>query len=533
MSKSTRHRRAGLALLRDQVVGLFGERSDFAVFAGLTLALAGPLAVGLSIVLAPLELLDLLLVSLFALNALWVSSAAVTALMGLPQHPEQRPPPGWRAADRTAVVFLICGEDPMDIAGRIAAMHADLTRAGDAPTTDIWLLSDTPHDGAAREAAAMTGLIASGCLRYRRRAENTGRKPGNLADWVEHHGAGYDSMLVMDADSAMTADRLSALRWRMERDAGLGLIQSGIRLRPGTSRFARLQRLSARLTGPVFIRGLSAWSGSAGNYWGHNALIRVAAFRAVMRLPRLTGPAPYGGDILSHDFIEAAWLRRAGWAVGVSPDGRGSHEAGPDDLATFHKRDRRWCQGNLQHMRLIFARGLDPASRVHLASGVQSYLAAPVWLTLVLLFLLAGMAPGAVPLLSAALGLLLVPKLCALALFRHRTRSPWRRRIFLRATAAELGLSTLVSPLVMIRQTMAVGAFVLGRDCGWKTPTPTRLPALPVLPRGLVEAFAGAALVFTAAMAGGSAWQAMWLVLIAGPLLAAPWLVPWLDAEPA
>lgn len=502
--------------------------AEQARFALLTLGLSAPLVGGLWAVLAPLEALDILLVTLFALNALWVASAAATTLLGLRESPEADPPDGWHATQRTAVLFLICGEAPEAVAGRIAAMQADLARAGDAATTDLWLLSDTPAGAAGREARAVADLLAARTLRYRRRALNLGRKPGNIADWVAEHGGHYDTMLVMDADSAMSASRLATLRWRMENAPGLGLLQSGIRLRPGTSRLARLQRLSARLTGPVFIHGLAAWSGSAGNYWGHNALLRVVAFREVARLPALRGPAPFGGDILSHDFVEAAWLRRAGWAVAVSPESRGSHESGPADLRSFHKRDRRWCQGNLQHLRLLFDRGLDPASRVHLASGVQSYLASPIWLVLVLLFLLSGMAPGAVPVLSGALALLLVPKLSALARVWRRTGKPRQRRLFLRATATELALSTLLSPLVMVRQTLAVAAVALGRDCGWKADRPRRAPRLP---GGAVEAAAGGTLVAIALLAGESVWQALWLVPIAGPLLAAPWLVRWLDSQ--
>lgn len=505
------------------------------MFALLTLGLATPLVAGLALALAPLEALDLLLVALFALNTLWVAAAAATAFLGLraevqdADRSDVAPPPGWRPADRTAVLFLICGEDPEDVARRMAEMHADLARAGRGDRTDLWLLSDTSGPARAAERAAIAPLEAAGLLRYRNRARNIGRKPGNLANWVTHHGADYDHMLVMDADSAMTATRLDALRHAMARDPRLGLIQSGIALRPGATRFARLQRLSARLTGPVFIRGLERWSGDAGNYWGHNALLRVAAFRAAMDLPELSGPAPYGGPFLSHDFIEAAWLVRAGWRVAIAPETRGSSEAGPETLATFHRRDRRWCQGNLQHLRALLAHRLHPVSRVHLACGVQSYLASPIWLAIIVLFLLAGMAPGAVPVLSGALALLVAPKLAALARFWGRTAGRGaRRRVFLRATGVELFLSTLLSPLVMLRQTGAVCAVLAGRDCGWKRPQGARRLRLPV---GMAEAAAGAALVAVAALGGESAWQALWLTLIAGPLLAAPWLVPWLDRE--
>lgn len=504
----------------------------FRTFLALTLGLSVPLVVGLALVLAPLEALDLLLVALFALNTLWVAAAAATSLIGIGADAGREPlpaaPAGWRPRHRTAVLFLICGEDPVGVASRIREMHADIARDGSLETTDIWLLSDTAAPALDAETAAIAGLIEAGILRYRRRDRNDRRKPGNLADWIERHGADYVSMLVMDADSTMTARRLSALRYRMERDDRLGLLQSGIALRPGRTRFARLQRLSTRLTGPVFIRGLGGWSGTAGNYWGHNALLRIEAFRSAMHLPVLSGPAPYGGDYLSHDFIEAAWLVRSGWHVEISPEVRGSSEAGPEDVATFHRRDRRWCQGNLQHLRAIFVHRLHPVSRFHLAFGVQSYLSSPIWLALIVLFLLAGMAPGAVPVLSGALALLLVPKLAALIRFHRRTTRRSRRRVFLRATGVELLQSTLLSPLVMVRQTLAVLSVLAGHDCGWKRRGGSRLDRLP---DGTLEACAGAALVTVALAGGESMSQALWLTLIAGPLLAGPWLVPWLNAR--
>lgn len=507
------------------------DRTNLRIFAVLTLGLSVPLIAGLCAVLAPLEALDVLLVGLFALNALWVAAAAATSLLGLrafnqPIETEDAPA-GWQPTQRTAVLFLICGENPVAVASRIEAMHADLAKSGTGDMTDIWLLSDTPEAKAADETRAFAPLINAGILSYRRRERNLRRKPGNVADWITASGQAYDSMLVMDADSALTARWLSALRYRMERAPRLGLLQSGIALRPGLTRFAGLQRLSARLTGPVFIRGLGAWSGKTGNYWGHNALIRIAAFKDVMHLPELSGPAPYGGEYLSHDFIEAGLLAQNGWHVEIAPETKGSSEAAPEDIATFHKRDRRWCQGNLQHLRPLFSRGLKPASRIHLACGVQSYLSSPIWLALLLLFLLAGMAPGAVPVVSGALALLLVPKLAALIHVWRRTSRRSRRQVFLRSTFVELLLSTLLSPLVMVRQTLSVGAVVCGQDCGWKQPAAKSLPQLPA---GSIEAGIGIALVVVAVLGGENAWQALWLTLISGPLMAAPWLVPWLDA---
>ena len=122
------------------------------------------------------------------------------------------------------------------------------------------------------------------------------------------------------------------------------------------------------------------------NYWGHNAIIRTRAFAECAGLPALSGPRPIGGHILSHDFVEAALMRRGGWAIHMAPALGGSYEESPPSLTEYAARDRRWCQGNLQHMGVLPARGLHWASRLHLLTGIGAYVAAPLWL----LFLFVG-----------------------------------------------------------------------------------------------------------------------------------------------
>jgi membrane glycosyltransferase len=116
-----------------------------------------------------------------------------------------------------------------------------------------------------------------------------------------------------------------------------------------TSLFARVQQFASRLYGPMLSEGLAWWSGSEGNYWGHNAIIRTRAFAEQAGLPRLPGRKPFGGEILSHDFVEAALLRRGGWDVRMAPQLYGSFEECPPSLPDLIVRERRWCQGNLQH----------------------------------------------------------------------------------------------------------------------------------------------------------------------------------------
>ena len=465
---------------------------------------------------------------LVAVTAVWISGGAATALLGLLLRPAQRADVAahWRPSTRTAILVTLCKEDPRPIARHLQALHPALHRAGLGEGCQIFVLSDTTGaDHIAREEAALLPLRDAGLLSYRRRARNTGRKPGNIGAWVDTHGAHFDHMLVLDADSRMAARRIACMIRQMQQRPMLGLLQAGIALRSGRTHFGRHQRVAARLLSGGFGRGFAAWSGDSGNFWGHNALIRVAAFRAARTLPDLPGDAPWGGAILSHDFVEAAWIRRAGWAVVLDPATGGSAEQAPQTIAAFHARDRRWCQGNLQHLRLLAAPGLDPVSRVHLAMGVLSYLVAPIWLILVLLVAF-GSVPlsGVLPLAVVAM-ILLLPKLCALLDRWHGARTPRRRAVLLRASIGELAVSSLIAPLMMLRQAGSVVAVCLGRDCGWKSGN--RKGGARLRP-GHGEAAAGWGLVLSAAVMAGPA--AIWLAPVALPLCFAPLVMRLMDA---
>ncbi len=221
---------------------------------------------------------------------------------------------------------------------------------------------------------------------YRRRRKNTARKAGNIADFVMRWGAAYPQMLVLDADSLMSGATIVRLAAAMEADPDAGIVQSLPLIVNRNTFFARLQQFAARIAGPVIAAGLAAWMGRDGNYWGHNAIIRTRAFADHCGMPDLPGKPPFGGHILSHDFVEAALIRRAGWAVYMLPTLGGSYEESPPSLIDLAARDRRWCQGNLQHI----ARAAEPAvsrfaSRLHLINGIMGYLASPLWMAQLLI----------------------------------------------------------------------------------------------------------------------------------------------------
>ena len=262
-----------------------------------------------------------------------------------------------------------------------------------------------------------------------------------------------------------------------------------------TTLFARLQQFAGRLYGPLIAAGIAWWHGSEGNYWGHNAIIRVRAFAQDAGLPELRGRKPFGGHILSHDFIEAALMRRAGWAIHMAPALGGSFEECPPSLLDFAARDRRWCQGNLQHLAVLPARGLHWVSRLHLLTGIGSYLTAPLWLIFLALGILISLQaqfvrpeyfpkgfslfpqwPAQDPVLAAwvflgTMGLLIVPKLLAFLLLLTQRETRKRFGGGLAALAGiliETFLSSLIAPVMMIFQSIAVGEILLGRDAGWQ-----------------------------------------------------------------
>ncbi len=302
-------------------------------------------------------------------------------------------------------------------------------------------------------------------------------------------------MVVLDADSLMTGDCIVRLTVAMEADPDAGIIQSLPLIINRNTLFARVQQFAARVYGPVIATGLSAWMGRDGNYWGHNAIIRTRAFAAHAGLPDLKGKPPLGGHILSHDFVEAALIRRAGWTVYMLADLEGSYEESPPSLIDLSARDRRWCQGNLQHMRIIRAKGLKLPTRQHFATGIMSYLASPFWL----FQLIVGIAlvlqttyirpeyfsrdlrlfpvwprfdpERALALFAVTMGILLAPKLFGLILMMFRSEGRRSCGGAIRLTISsliEVVLSALLAPILMLIQSGSVFQILLGRDTGWQ-----------------------------------------------------------------
>jgi membrane glycosyltransferase len=388
-------------------------------------------------------------------------------------------------------------EDPHAVTARWRAMLESIAACGAADRFDWYLLSDTTDpDVWVEEEAAFDALRADfprGVF-YRHRTDNFARKSGNIAEWMARFGAAYDHMIILDADSLMTGEAIVRLAHAMETRPEAALIQTAPIVVNARSLFGRIQQFAGRVYGPMVIAGNAWWQGPDGNYWGHNAIIRVRAFAAEASLPELPGRKPFGGHILSHDFIEAAFMRRAGWAIYAAPRLSGSYEEAPPSLIDFAARDRRWCQGNLQHMAILPALGLRWLSRLHMAVGVGAYVTAPMWFAFLILGLLISLQAAFVrpeyftkgfslfpawpqqdPVLAAwvfigTMSLLIVPKLMAFAtlLVSSTERRAYRDMIrVLAGLLVETVIAALIAPAMMVFQSRAVTEILFGRDAGW------------------------------------------------------------------
>ncbi|WP_332689645.1 glucans biosynthesis glucosyltransferase MdoH [Devosia sp.] len=436
--------------------------------------------------LTALDLARTVLVVISGFWLIWGSAAAVLGVIAarrIVTGDPTEPPRGM-----TAILVPIYNEDPLATFARIAAMNRSLVALGIAQRFHFAILSDTQDmHNAAQEAAWFKRLVdepmSDGRIFYRRRERNIGRKAGNIEDFISHSGAAYDYALILDADSLMEGATIGEMARRMDADPKLGLFQTVPHIIHARTPFGRSLQFSAAYLSPTFARGAALMQGNEGPYWGHNAIVRVRAFAASCGLPELSGKPPFGGHILSHDYVEAALLSRAGWKVKMDPALPGSFEEGPENLIEYAKRDRRWCQGNLQHIRLLGAPGLKPWSRFTFVQGVMAYLASPLWLALLAASLAAAMFPdqpavfageaetsiSSWTLVVAVGAVLILPKLLILlrgAFDGHNRRFGGTSRA-LASVLGEIVLSTLLAPTLLLLQSRAVAQVLLGIDGGW------------------------------------------------------------------
>ncbi|GGJ97652.1 glucans biosynthesis glucosyltransferase H [Luteimonas terricola] len=509
----------------------------------------------------PLEgTLLLLFVALFA----WIVQAFVGAIAGFVLLLQRRPlrmgmsahGPLPALSTRTALLMPIYNEDPERLVAGLQAMHESLAATGQLDRFDFFVLSDTRRpDIQAAEAAAFAALRerlgAEARVYYRLREDNSERKAGNIADWVRRWGGAWPQFLILDADSVMDGGTIVRLAAAMQRHDDVALIQTLPVIVNGNTLFARMQQFAGRVYGPVIAYGVAWWHGAESNYWGHNAMIRTRAFADCAGLPQLAGVKPFAGTVLSHDFVEAALMRRGGWALHMIPGLGGSYEEGPPSLTDMLVRDRRWCQGNLQHGAVLPARGLHWVSRWHLLIGIGHYFTAPMWAMLMLVgvsipllhagfswghFSLDGFTPTAywreqdsarfIGVFIVTMAMLLAPKL--MGYLATVVDPPMRRGCggALRIAAGvllETLLAALMAPVTMWVQSRGVAEVLAGKDSGWESQRRDD-GTLPL--RELLRLYGG--LTLAGAVAGVAAWMvspalAAWMSpVVLGLLLAVP-----------
>ncbi|MBK4733138.1 glucans biosynthesis glucosyltransferase MdoH [Noviherbaspirillum pedocola] len=401
---------------------------------------------------------------------------------------------------RTAIVMPICNEDVTAVFAGLRATYESVARSGVLDRFDFFVLSDSyQSDTCAAEVAAWSRLCQAvegfGRIFYRRRHRRVKRKSGNIDDFCRRWAKDYRYMIVLDADSVMSGDCLATLVRLMEANPNAGIIQTAPRAAGRDTLYARIQQFSTRVYGPLFTAGLHFWQLGESHYWGHNAIIRLDPFVRHCALAPLPGEGSLSGEILSHDFVEAALMRRAGWGVWIAYDLDGSFEEMPPNLLDELKRDRRWCHGNLMNFKLFAARGMHPVHRAVFATGVMAYLSAPLW------FLFLVLSTGllayntlkeptyfveprqlfpiwpqwhpeqALALFGATATLLFLPKILSVLLIWIRGAKGYGGRMQVAASMLiELLFSMLLAPVRMLFHTRFVSAAYFGLEMTWKSP---------------------------------------------------------------
>ena len=507
--------------------------------------------------------LDWLLACLFAIVMAWESMVVVQVTLGFLSWLRGRkalsdlerradavdPRPTGRS--RTAIAIPVFDEDVAAVSRLVESMRQSLLRLGPGTDVDIHILSDSRESASlADEAASFSGREAgpAPAVHYRHRRTNEGHKAGNIAEFLRRTRGRYDFMIVLDADSLMSGRAIRVLIRLMEESPRVGLIQTISYATGRDTLFARVQQFAVRLHAHLSLKGMAFWQGADGLYYGHNAIIRCEPFLAHAELPVLPGRPPLGGEILCHDVVEAALLRRAGWEVRVLPDLEGTWEEMPTNLVDLLGRERRWCQGNLQHIRVVPWPGLTAGSRFHICTGIGGYLVGPLWWA----FLIGGavraltsahgaglgvLAYGATEPGGAATGLfwlgmvfLFWPRLLNVlhALCGRRERRAYGGGAKLVASALlEQLFSVLLTPTLSLVTIRFVATTFAGRVVQWRSQSRADRDvlwgeAVRLLWPNLVL---GAFFLAAAVTAGG--WYAVWALPTAIGLLSGPALAVW------
>jgi len=383
-----------------------------------------------------------------------------------------------------AVFMTLRNEDPRRAISRLRTVKASIEATGEGAQFSYFVLSDTNRaDIAAAEERAIAAWTAHDLDRrrifYRRRSNNTGFKAGNVRDFCARWGDEFTVMLPLDADSLMSGGEIVRMMRMMQAHPKIGILQSLVVGMPTRSAFARIFQFGMRHGMRAYTMGQAWWVGDCGPFWGHNALVRIKPFYDHCELPLLPGNPPLGGHVLSHDQLEAALMRRAGYEVRVLPEERGSWEENPPTMLEFARRDVRWCQGNMQYLKLLNVKGLYPMSRFQLLWAILMFLGIPAWTLMIALLPVAAWQARSGPEFPASLAaglyvtflaMYLMPKIAGL-IDAMLTRGGvaryggWLR--FISGAAIELVFSFLQGAVSTIRTTIFMLGLAFGRSVSW------------------------------------------------------------------
>ncbi len=494
------------------------------------------------------SVLDIIVLGCFMVTLPWtiigfwnaVIGLAIMRLSGDPVRavcPIAQGRPDAALISSTALLSCIRDEDTESLEPNLSAMVSHLIRAGNAGHFALYVLSDTSMDDIALQEQEMTARLQQRFegrmeIVYRRRTVNTGFKAGNIEDFCAHWGDSHDFALVLDADSYMSADAITDLVRRMEANPQIGILQSLVVGLPAESAFARVFQFGMRLGMRSYTMGSAWWQGDCGPYWGHNALLRIAPFKAHCGLPVLPGKGPLAGSVLSHDQVEAALMRRAGYEVRVLPLETGSYEVNPPHLLEFIRRDLRWCQGNLQYRRLLTMPGLKPVSRAQLFLAILMFLGSPAWIGFMSAAALLGLTTDGMPfradtglvLFCTILTMVFAPKLATVAdiLSRRDLRKAFGGLVrVLLGVGTEIVYAAMLAPIMAVAHTVFMGGLVFGKSIGWGAQARgvTRLPVALVLCKLWPQTLFG---LLGLAWIAGQPIEMVWPVIpvAVGPLLA-------------
>ncbi|MGX1097712.1 glucans biosynthesis glucosyltransferase MdoH [Amorphus sp. MBR-141] len=442
---------------------------------------------------------DIVMIALFAVTLPYTAVGFWNATIGLVLMRFAKDPmalacpavaaddPAMPITDKTALLVCIRNEDVDLVVRNLDATLAGLVDSGTADRFDVYVLSDsswldiiTAEERAIADLASRYGEKIS--VTYRRRTENTAYKSGNIRDFCDRWGAGYAYAVVLDADSYMSTAALHRLVRVMQANPGIGILQSLVVGLPTTSFFARLFQFGMRLGMRSHTLGAAWWQADCGPYWGHNAILRLAPFIEDCHMPVLPGRPPLGGWILSHDQVEAAFMRRAGYEVRVIPEEFGSFEENPPTLPEFVRRDLRWCQGNMQYGPLIGLPGLAFLSRVQLVLAMLMFLGSAAWIGLMVVTALRVTLAAepvqifrpdtGVALFVTIMAMVFAPK--AASVLDVLSRSSARRSFggtwrFLVSLVGEVVFFMLLAPVAALSHTLFLAGLPFGATIGWNS----------------------------------------------------------------